>query len=130
MDSALSRRACPNEADQALQCLAELKDRRAESRYLTDEFKIIWALIEKTLYRDWSGLQAEFNLRRQVIEKWNDVFVSYTNRDAVTTNQTYQDLILHEWGAEIDLARDTNNYIARTIAKYLEQNYLRGFIDY
>lgn len=119
-----------NKSDQALQCLAELKVCRAESRYLTEEFKITRDLIEKTLYREWFGLQAEYDLRRQVIEAWNDAFVSYTNRDAVATNQTYKDLILHEWGAEIDPARDTHNYISRTIAKYLEQNYIRGFIDY
>jgi hypothetical protein len=117
-------------SDQALQCLAELKECRAESRYLTEEFKITRDLIEKTLYRDWSGLQAEYDLRRQVIEAWNDVVISDTNRDAVTTNQTYQDLILHEWGARIDPAMDTHNYVARTLAKYLEQNYVRGFIDY
>ena len=120
----------PDNSDQALQCLAELNECRAESSYLTEEFKIIRDLIEKTLYRNWSGLQAEYDLRRQVIEAWNDVFVSYTNRDAVATNQTYQDLILHEWGAEIDPARDKHNYIARTLAKYLEQNHVRGFIDY
>lgn len=120
----------PEPADQALQCLAELKRCREQSRHLTPEFEVTRDLIKKTLYPRWPGLAVDYDQRREVIERWNDVFISYTNRDALATNQTYQGLILREWGAIVDPARDKHNYIARTIAKYLEQSNTRSFVDY
>lgn len=116
--------------DQALQCLAELKSVREQSTFITEDYKVTRTLIEKTLYPSWGEHQKEYVRRRQVIDEWNDLFVSYTNRDSCTTNQAYEALILREWGKKIDPAADTNNYVSRTILKYLEQSGVHSFIDY
>jgi hypothetical protein len=74
--------------------------------------------------------QRSFDLRAEVITRWVDYFVSYTNRDAGQTNNQFRRLIKSAFGAfppEPD--RLNYNYVARVIAKYLDSNNLRGFTD-
>ena len=113
-----------------LQCLAELKSLRERSTFITEDYTVTRTLIQKALYPSWGKYQEEYTRRRKVIDEWNDVFVSYTNRDAPATNQACKKLIKFEWGKEVDPAGEENNYVARTVAKYLEQTGLRSFIDY
>ncbi|MFT4927087.1 MAG: hypothetical protein ACI8WB_003193 [Phenylobacterium sp.] len=117
--------------DQALQCLAQLNEDRESSIHITDNFQVTEALIEQSCYQHWpDNIQQEYQRRCHVIGHWHNVFISYTNRDACTTNQRYKDLILFEWGEAINPASEASNYIARTLAKYLEQADIHGFIDY
>lgn len=120
----------PQAENQALHCLAELNAERGRYRDLPDSFRETEALIRKGLYPYWGDIQEEFDARCEVLGKWNDVFVSYTNRDAFATNQRYADLVRHEWGRKVDPAETSWNCIASTIAKYLQQNNLRTFYDY
>ena len=119
-----------NVKNQALQCLNLLKVKRGRYQQPPDSFFEAEVLIRKSLYPHWGGIQDEYDRRCGVLSRWFDVFVSYTNRDAFATNQSYANLILREWGREVDPASTASNYIASTIAKYLQQNNLRCFYDY
>lgn len=116
--------------NQALQCLAALFAERGRYRQPPDVFRETEALIHEYLYPHWGDIQPEYDARCKVIGEWCDVFVSYTNRDSHATNQRYANLVKHEWGRGIDPAVTTSNFIAATIAKYLQQNNLRCFFDY
>ena len=117
-------------ADQALQCLNLLKSRRGLLRKgpPPDEYHVAATLIEKTLFRNWPEVdRAEYERRRAIIEDWNDYFISYTNRNAGTTNKLYKELVEHEIGEHYE---QEDNCVARALAKYVDQENLKGFIDY
>jgi hypothetical protein len=85
-----------------------------------------------TLYKRWPAAdQRTFNERLNVFDIWTDFFISYTNRDAIATNNRYKELISHHFGWPSD-ANSINpiNYVARVIVKYLEQQNIRGFVDF
>jgi hypothetical protein len=100
--------------DQALQCLAQLAEERNHSSYITENFEVLRQLIEAYCGPEWpDSIQQEYSRRSEVIGHWNDVFISYTNRDAYATNQTYAELILLEWGEAINPGSERNNYSKR-----------------
>jgi hypothetical protein len=99
--------------------------------------KAIKAFIKNGIYaRRWTQEQREnFDLRSKVITElvhhWCDFFVSYTNRNAVETNNDFRYLIRSVFGSSPPASeREKFNFVARIIAKYLEMNNLRGFADY
>ncbi len=90
------------------------------------------SFIRGGMYRQWLPEQrSAFDLRARVITRWIDFFVSYTNRDAGGTNNQFKKLITAVFGFFPPLKeRIKINYVARILAKFLEENNLRGFTDY
>lgn len=120
----------PQVKNQALHCLDMLHNERGRDRQPPESFWEMDALIRQYLYPNWGGIKGEYDARFKIIGEWFDVFISYTNRDALATNQSYARLVCYEWGCRINPADTPTNYIASTIAKYLRQNNLRSFFDY
>jgi len=118
---------------QALMCLNMLKNLRGDDRFKSPTYEVARELTLQTLYPAWPQSDKDhFRARLSVIDEWDDFFISYTNRNAYTTNEFHQQLISQEFAApvrpESELARC--NFVARVIAKYLELNNLRGFVDF
>lgn len=118
---------------QALMCLNMLTHLRGGNRFNIPEYEVFRDLILKTLLQTWPKAdQDRFVARLAIIDEWTDFFISYTNRNAYTTNDFHQPLIAQEFAApvrpESELAKF--NFVARVIAKYLEQNNLKGFVDF
>jgi len=124
-----SRYAADN-GDQALQCLCLLKELRARSRFEGDEYLVTRALIDETLSKGWPEVDRRTYLERRVVFDWCDFFLSYTNRDANATNERYRRLVTAEYGWPSLAERSQYNYVARVVAKFFEQQNLRGFADF
>jgi len=117
--------------DQALQCLNQLKILREQRRFKSPEYEVTRELVTKSLYQTWADVdQQTFDDRIVVLDDWTDFFVSYTNRDAYATNSRYRDLVSFHFGPPDEARAKPINFVARVIAKLLEQQNIRGFVDY
>jgi hypothetical protein len=120
--------------DQALQCLAELvRLRSASERKVSDspEYDVMQRLIAQTLYRKWpADDRARFDQRRAFIDRWNDVFISYTNRGLPETNNAHKKLISNVLGWPGQSEAKAANYLARVLAKCFEEFNVGSFVDY
>lgn len=127
----IGERYSKDNGDQPLQCLSLLHELRAETVYRSPDYDVTRELITKTLYADWSvDDQKRFDGRVAVFDDWTDFFISYTNRNAVATNRRYRSLITQELGWPRAVHVGARNYVARVVAKYLEQYNIRGFVDF
>jgi hypothetical protein len=117
--------------DQPLQCLCLLKEWRGKTKHLTVDYGVRRDLIQGSLLQNWSPLdQTKYDTCRRVIEEWTDFFLSYTNRDALEVNNRYRRLINHKLGWPGTDKFSRWNYVARVIAKFLEAENLRTFVDF
>jgi hypothetical protein len=120
--------------DQALQCLAELvRLRTASERRVSEsvEYDVMRRLIDATLYPDWPETdRARFDQRRAFIDRWNDVFISYTNRGLPETNNAHKKLISNVLGWPGQNQARTANYLARVLARCFEEFNVGTFTDY
>jgi hypothetical protein len=117
--------------DQALGCLNVLRDLRQESVYRRERYNVLRELVGRSLYQKWPAAdQQTFARRVAVFDTWTDFFISYTNRDANATNNRYRALISHHLGWPPRETRESINYVARVIAKILEQKNIYGFVDF
>ena len=112
------------------ECLGLIDFYRRKGR-LSEE-AIAFDLVKFGPYLNWSPpSKARFDAISNIIMKWKDYFLSYTNRDAANTNQTYDELIksiyLKQPSEEL---RVEQNFVAKVVAKFLAQNGLKGFFDY
>ncbi len=117
--------------DQAIACLIWLKRLREKSAFRTEEYNVARELVGKSLYQQWPPAdQQAFDERVAVFDRWTDFFISYTNRDSLTTNNRYKSMISHHyrWPGTAEAAKI--NYVARVIVKLLEQLNIHGFADY
>lgn len=75
-------------------------------------------------------IRKKFAAARSVMCEWRSHFLSYTNRNAGTTNREFRRLITNGLGR---LPKQSElegiNLVAHTIAKYLRENNLTGFFD-
>ena len=70
----------------------------------------IRVLIEGRLRRSWSTTeQATYDKKKEILD-WRDFFVSYTNKDAASTNGAFRDLIKSSLGV-VPKGNDSN-YLA------------------
>lgn len=117
--------------DQARQCLQLLKEKRIGRRFRTDEYNVIRALISRALYPTWGAIdQDRFDRRVRVFDEWTDFFLSYTNRDAIATNNRYSKLVNFQLGKKDSKLGPLRNRVPEVIARLLEADNLRGFADY
>jgi hypothetical protein len=116
---------------QARQCLQLLRQKRQERRFRSDEYNIIRELVSRTLYPTWDAVDAErFARRARVFDEWTDFFLSYTNRNATSTNTRYSKLVSSELGKSSSGSGPPRNRLPQVIARLLEADNLRGFADY
>lgn len=120
--------------DQALQCLAELVRLRATSERRVSEspeYDAMRRLISETLYLKWPVAdRTRFDQRRAFIDRWNDVFISYTNRGLPETNNAHKKLISNVLGWPGQSQAKTANYLARVLARCFEEFNVSTFVDY
>lgn len=101
---------------------------RRTERY--EEGEVLYRLIREGLYPNWSPTEQQiFDQKYRVVMSWSHYFLSYTERDANATNNSFNRLIKNLPRAE-QKDRDKHNLLARLIARLLHQNNLRGFFDY
>jgi len=117
--------------DQALQCLAWLQNLRAQTVHKNPEYLVSRDLLARTLQAQWKEPDlGKFKARFALLDGWCDVFLSYTNRNSMATNKRYKRLISDELGWPGDKEVQERNYLARVLAKFLEQESVRGFADF
>jgi hypothetical protein len=88
-------------------------------------------LIEGRLYRRaWdSAHQAQYDKKKGILD-WKDFFLSYTNRDAPSTNQQLRDLVKSCLGKNPPSDPKSPNFVARVLAHHLQGYHtLSGFFD-
>jgi hypothetical protein len=125
-------------AEQVTACLESLyaykeagrADRTQEDRPSpTETFR---ELIKRSVYDTaWSAEECEtFDGKYKVIMDWRHFFLSYTNRDAKTTNDTFRELIESAYSLdEIVTQWTTENFVAGAVAKFLKKQNVSGFFD-
>jgi hypothetical protein len=94
--------------------------------------KLFYDLVRKTYYPKWSKSEIDrFERAAQAVLNWQDVYLSYTNRDAVTVNTMNRRAIRREMSAEpVRRVWTTQNLVARIIEKFLRQQNLQVFDEY
>jgi hypothetical protein len=87
-------------------------------------------LVEHRLHRPWPpAAQALYDRKREMLE-WRDFFVSYTNRDAPSTNNQFRQLIRSTFGTAPRGAQNDSNFVAKVITRHLRRYQgLSGFFD-
>lgn len=136
LENILARNAT-SAARQVTECLESLyldkdkglADRAQEDRpSRTETFR---DLIKRSVYATaWTAQEcATFDAKYEVLMEWRHYFLSYTNRDAFVTNNTFRKLIEFVYGAPTPQWQ-TANFIAPTVAKILKQNNVSGFFDH
>jgi len=97
-----------------------------------ESLDVLSRLIRQSLYGAWAAdEQAYYDQRHNIIIEWVDFFISYTNRDAGSTNHDFQDLYESVYFASPPPAvRNTTNLVAPIIVKYLNEDGLEGFADW
>jgi hypothetical protein len=122
--------------NQALQCLNWIIQLRGDDRDKPDAYLVARALILKTIHLKWPQPdRLLFDVKLSVIENWADFFISYTRRNALETNNFHDELIKYHFGLSSERDADqeilkVENYVARVLAKYLEQHNIHGFVDF
>lgn len=121
----------PQTADQVSPCLRALNlDREAKKN---ERFSTFLALLKASLYANsWTQRDREiFDTKFKAIFEWKTYFLSYTNRDAQATNNTFERVIKH-WVPKVRKDSDDwakKNLLARVIVKLLQQSNQIGFFD-
>ncbi len=117
--------------DQALQYLDWLRIQRGKTVHESQDYVMSCELLARTLHTRWPAPDwQKFEQRRAVLDQWSDVFISYTNRDGGATNMRYRRLIGDELGWPVKSKARKANYLARVLAKFFEQQGIRGFVDF
>jgi hypothetical protein len=105
-----------------------------QMQYSDDPLKVkfLYELVRRTYYPKWSENQVYgFGRAAKAILNWQDVYVSYTNRDAVEVNKKNKRTI--KWFLSEALSRDAwerRNLVARVVLRLLKQQNLKVYDEY
>lgn len=114
---------------QVKECLFLLHKKKKQSG---EDFNTCAELIKRGIYiKTWKEQQQDyFDFGFEMIAKWRDFFISYTNRNLHETNDDFKEIIPAVIGKELyDKNKDQSNCVPHLIAHYLNKNNLDGFFD-
>lgn len=132
------RRPAGKEAPAAIQVVRSLQlldDTRQESNAgepeSREKLEVLQDLIKRLLYPGWGQPEKDsYDLKREIVVEWTDYFISYTNRDAGSTNLAFRGLIKRSLGyTPKEQAALKDNYVARAMVHLFKKNVLFGFFD-
>jgi hypothetical protein len=122
-------------ADQVARSLQLLDETRQETNAgesgPREKLEVLQDLIKRLLYPGWTQPEKEsYDLKREIIVEWTDYFISYTNRDAGSTNLAFRGLIKRSLGyTPKEQAALRDNYVARSMVHLFKKRVLFGFFD-
>lgn len=114
---------------QVKNCLKLLHEKRKESR---KDFQLLEKLIREGIYKsNWNQAQKDyFDFGIEMIDRWKDYFLSYTNRNKHETNNYFRKIIRSVFGSTFfNDNKEKFNCVAHLIVKYLKEDGLEGFFD-
>lgn len=116
--------------EQVKECLHLLKKTKDESP--GEKLELLSQLIAQGLYNNhWTPKECEYyDKGREMLVKWKDYFLSYTNRNRNETNNNFKEILNDVFGeTDFNKNREDVNCVARLIAHYLSINNLTAFFD-
>jgi hypothetical protein len=114
---------------QVKNCLRLLHEQRKESR---KDFQLLEKLTREGIYMSiWNQDQKDyFDFGIEMIDRWKDYFLSYTNRNKHETNSDFRKIIRSVFGSTFfNDNKEKLNCVAPLIVKYLKEDGLEGFFD-
>jgi len=110
-------------------CLKLLHQQKKESR---KDFELLEKLIRGGIYKsNWEEAQKDyFDFVIEMIDRWQDYFLSYTNRNKHETNDYFKKIIPAVFGETFyNDNKKKFNCVAHLIVKYFKEDGLEGFFD-
>ena len=110
-------------------CLKLLHQKKKES---LKDFELLEYLIRKGIYKsNWNEEQKDyFDFGIEMIHRWKDFFLSYTNRNKHETNHYFRKIIPAVFGEIFyNDNKEKFNCAAHLIVKYFKEDGLEGFFD-
>jgi hypothetical protein len=105
--------------EQVKDCFRWISEEKDEKNL--ENVEIISRLIRKRFYQEeWNQSEKKyFDDGIEMLEKWKDFFLSYTNRNSTETDSDFEDILDHVFKSDFQDNREKMNYLARLIAHYL-----------
>lgn len=105
--------------EQVKNCLRWIREEKDNKNL--ENIEIISRLIRERFYnKKWAQSEKKyFDHGVEMLEKWKDFFLSYTNRNSTETNSDFEDVLDHVFKSDFQDNREKMNYLARLIAHYL-----------
>ncbi|NIM10989.1 MAG: hypothetical protein GTO45_03295 [Candidatus Aminicenantes bacterium] len=105
--------------EQVKDCLRWISEEKDEKNL--ENVEIISRLIRKRFCQEeWNQSEKKyFDDGIEMLEKWKDFFLSYTNQNSTETNSDFEDILDHVFKSDFQDNREKTNYLARLIAHYL-----------
>jgi hypothetical protein len=105
--------------EQVKDCLRWIREEKDNEN--PENIGIISRLIRERFYKKkWNQSEKKyFDHGVEMLEKWKDFFLSYTNRNSTETNSDFEDILDHVFKSDFQDNREKMNYLAKLIAHYL-----------
>ena len=105
--------------EQVKDCLRWIREEKDNEN--PENIEIISRLIRERFYKkEWNQSDKKyFDHGVEMLGKWKDFFLSYTNRNSIETNSDFEDILDHVFKSDFQDNREKMNYLAKLIAHYL-----------
>lgn len=126
LDSAIAGTTGKEQIKYCLLLIQEIKENEPKEHH-----EMLEKFIKKGFFNDWQpGDQQYYKECYDMLCKWKDYFLSYTNRNCIETNNDFKEVLLNVFGdADFEKNKEKVNYLARLIFRYFRENNLDAFFD-